>query len=85
MTKTFAQALALTLALATGATLVSGQAAHAGAGKDYYSQSYFTKKAMHGFEGRAGDYYCSYIRKPVHKIVNGRMKVVGWELQQHCY
>jgi hypothetical protein len=40
---------------------------------------------MHGYEGRAGDYYCSYVRIPVHKMINGRMKVVAWTLQQHCY
>ena len=86
MSSTFAKVFALTLALATGVTLVAANTAEAGGrGKEYFSQSYFSDKPMHGFEGRAGDYYCSYIRKPVHKIINGRMKVVAWELEQHCY
>lgn len=86
MTKSFSTAFALTLALAASATLVAGTSAEAGGrGKEYFSQTYRTDKPVHGYEGRAGDYYCSYIRKPVHKIINGRMKVVGWELEQHCY
>jgi len=88
MLKTVTQAFALTLALATGATLVApGSAEAGGRGKEYFSQTYVTKQPLHGFEGRApyGDFYCSYQRIPVHKMINGRMKVVAWTLQQHCY
>ena len=86
MSSSITKALALSLALATGATLVSTNPAEAGGrGKEYFSQTYVTKKPLHGFEGRAGDYYCSYVRIPVHKMINGRMKVVAWTLQQHCY
>jgi len=82
---TLTKASVLAVALA-GVTLVAAVPAEAGGrSKEYYSQTYVTKKHLHGFEGRAGDYYCSYVRIPVHKMINGRMKVVAWTLQQHCY
>ncbi len=81
--------IALGLALAASATLplLSSTPAEAKKGKEYYSQTYTSKKPLHGYEGRVGDYYCSYQRVPVHKInpKTGRMKVVAWELRQHCY
>jgi hypothetical protein len=86
MLKNITKALALTVALATGVTLMApGSAEAGGRGKEYFSQTYVTKQPLHGYEGRAGDYYCSYVRIPVHKVINGRMKVVAWTLQQHCY
>lgn len=84
MLKTVSKSAALILALTAG--VISAAPAEAGGrGKEYFSQTYVTKQPLHGFEGRAGDYYCSYVRIPVHKLINGRMKVVAWTLQQHCY
>ncbi len=89
MTRTSIKSLALGVSLAAAALspVLTVTAAEAGGrGKEYFSQTYISKKPLHGFEGRAGDYYCSYVRMPVHKIdANGRMKVVAWELRQHCY
>lgn len=83
--KTFA--LGTFLAAATLAPVLTVTTAEAGGrGKEFFSQTYRTAKPLHGFEGRAGDYYCSYIRVPISKPdANGRLKVVAWELQQHCY
>lgn len=89
MTHSFLKTLALGtfLAMAAIAPMLTASPAEAGGrGREYFSQTYTFDKPMHGYEGRSGDYYCSYIRKPVHKIdANGRMKVVAWELEQHCY
>ena len=80
------KALALAVAFGCAAAVVASGAAEAKKGKEFYSETYRTKKPLHGFEGRVGDYYCSYHRVPVHKVnKQGRMKVVGWELRQHCY
>lgn len=84
MLKSLTKPAALVLALAAGA-LAAAPAEAGGRGKEYFSQTYVTNKPLHGYEGRAGDYYCSYVRIPVHKMINGRMKVVAWTLQQHCY
>lgn len=80
-------AFVLGLTLALTAAVTTSAPAHAKNGKDYFSQTYRTNQPLHGFEGRVGDYYCSYHRVPVHKIdpKTGRMKVVAWELRQHCY
>lgn len=84
MLNTFAKSAALILTLTAGiAGTVPAEAG--GRGKEYYSQTYVTGRPLHGYEGRAGDYYCSYVRIPVHKMINGRMKVVAWTLEQHCY
>jgi hypothetical protein len=45
---------------------------------------------MHGYSGRAGNYYCDYQRLPnrVCSITaNGqeRCEIKGWTLRQHCY
>lgn len=66
--------------------LASVPAEAAGKGKDYYSETYTFKKPMNGYEGRAGDYYCSYIKTPVRKCdSNGNnCKVVAWQLEQRC-
>ncbi len=83
MLKTISKPAALILALT--AVVAAAPAEAGGRGKEYFSQTYVTKQPLHGYEGRAGDYYCSYVRIPVHKTINGRMKVVAWTLQQHCY
>lgn len=84
MFKSISKPAALILALTAG-VFGALPAEAGGRGKEYFSQTYVSQKPMHGFEGRAGDYYCSYVRIPVHKMINGRMKVVAWTLQQHCY
>ena len=84
MFKSITKPAALILALAAG--VIGAVPAEAGSrSKEFFAQTYVMQKPMHGFEGRAGDYYCSYVRIPVHKMINGRMKVVSWTLQQHCY
>ncbi len=45
---------------------------------------------LHGFSGRVGDYYCSYIRIPnrictLSSNGNRTCKVKGWTLRQTCY
>ncbi|MGE5267848.1 MAG: hypothetical protein ACM3L9_10830 [Deltaproteobacteria bacterium] len=84
MLKSITKPAALILALAAGA-IAAAPAEAGGRAKEYFSQTYVLDKPLHGYEGRAGDYYCSYIRIPIHKFVGGRMKVVAWTLQQHCY
>ena len=82
----------LTLAV-FGAVLIwaVGSAAFAkGGGKDYYSQDYEFSQPMKGYEGRAGNYYCSYQRLPNRVCTtdgsgNERCKIQGWTLRQHCY
>jgi hypothetical protein len=81
--KAFAAGTVLTLAALS--PVFSADVAEAGTSKRFLEQTYRLDKPLHGYEGRAGDYYCSYIRVPVHKIdANGRMKVVAWELRQTC-
>jgi hypothetical protein len=63
--------------------LLAGPANARGA-KEFFQETYNFKQPMHGYEGRAGNYYCSYTRLPVHKMVNGRMVIVGWQLEQRC-
>lgn len=87
MTHASLKSLALGFALSVAALspLLSTSAEAGGRGKEFFSETYITKQPLHGFEGRAGDYYCSYIRIPVHKIdKNGRMVVVAWKLEQNC-
>lgn len=67
--------------------LVAPDTANAGGrGKEYFSETYTFSKPMNGYEGRAGDYYCSYIKTPVTKCDAGgnNCKVVAWNLEQHC-
>jgi len=73
------------LATAVAGALTS-TVAEARGGKEFYSQDYQFDRAVHGFEGQQGNYYCSYQRLP--KTVcdhNGRCKVKGWTLRQYCY
>jgi hypothetical protein len=41
---------------------------------------------MNGYEGRAGDYYCSYVKTPVRKCdaTGNNCQIVAWQLEQHC-
>lgn len=73
------------LATAVAGALTSTDAQARG-GKEYFSQDYQFDRPMHGFEGRQGSYYCSYQRIPNTVCDrNGRCKVKGWTLRQHCY
>ena len=67
-------------------SLLASVSTHAGGKKEFYSETYRFDKATDGYEGRAGDYYCSYIKTPVRKCdKNGRnCKVVAWNLEQRC-
>ncbi len=65
-------------------------AAFAKGGKDFYSQAYQFNQRMKGYEGQAGNYYCSYQRLPNRICTtdasgNERCKVKGWTLRQYCY
>jgi hypothetical protein len=75
-----------------GAILVSAiaPAAFAKGGKDFYSQDYNFDRPMKGYEGQAGNYYCSYQRLPNRVCTtdsngNERCQVKGWTLRQYCY
>lgn len=85
MTKAFC-AVALGSILAAAAA----PAAFAKGGKDFYSQDYQFNQPMKGYEGQAGNYYCSYQRLPNRVCTtdssgNERCKVQGWTLRQYCY
>lgn len=70
--------------------LDAGSAEARGGGKQHYVQDYKFDRPMHGYSGRAGDYYCDYVRLPERKcsVTAGgreRCKVVSWTLRQTCY
>jgi hypothetical protein len=75
-----------------GAALASAlaPAALAKGGKEFYVQDYQFDRPMSGYEGRAGNYYCSYQRLPnrvcsTDSNGNEKCQVKGWTLRQHCY
>jgi hypothetical protein len=75
---------------ALAAALFASAAYARGGGKDYYVQDYQFDQPTNGYEGRAGDYYCSYQRLPNRVCTtdsngNEKCKVKGWTLRQHCY
>ena len=83
--------------LLCGAILASGlacvlatTAAQARGAKEFYVQDYQFDQPMSGYEGQAGNYYCSYQRLPNRVCSydsngNERCKIKGWTLRQHCY
>lgn len=83
--------LALSLAAAAALPLLAGaSAAEARGGKPHYVQDYQFKKPMHGYSGRAGEFYCDYVRLPERRCAvtasgTERCRVVGWTLRQTCY
>lgn len=84
--------IALTLAVtavAATTTMFGATTAEARGGKEYFVQDYKFAKPMHGYSGRAGNYYCDYVRLPERKCMVSagmeRCKVVGWTLRQTCY
>jgi len=81
--KTAALGVLLTSAIATAAFAKGG-------GKEFYSQDYQFSQPTKGYEGQAGNYYCSYQRLPNRVCTtdangNERCKVQGWTLRQYCY
>lgn len=79
----------LSLAAIALATLTGSQAAEARSAKPHYVQDYHFKKPMHGYSGRAGEFYCDYVRLPERRCTltssGERCRVVGWTLRQTCY
>ena len=78
--------------VAIAAVIAAGGSAPALAkgGKDFYSQDYQFSQPMKGYEGQAGNYYCSYQRLPNRVCTtdasgNERCRVQGWTLRQYCY
>jgi hypothetical protein len=73
------------------AGLLTATAVHArGGAKEFYVQDYQFDQPMSGYEGQAGNYYCSYQRLPnrvctTDQSGNERCKIVSWTLRQHCY
>lgn len=72
------------------AGLLTSTAAQARGGKEFYSEDYQFSQPMKGYEGQAGNYYCSYQRLPnrvctIDASGNERCKVKGWTLRQYCY
>lgn len=79
-----------TAALAAAMLAVAAPAVLAKGGKEFYSQDYQFKQPMKGYEGQAGNYYCSYQRLPNRVCStdgsgNERCRVQGWTLRQYCY
>jgi hypothetical protein len=80
-------ALGFLLMVAALAPLLSGTSAEAGGrGKEFFSETYTFDRPMNGYEGRAGDYYCSYVKTPVRKCdaTGNNCQIVAWQLEQHC-
>jgi hypothetical protein len=72
------------------AGLLASTAAEARGGKEFYSEDYQFDGPVKGYEGQAGNYYCSYQRLPnrvctVDANGNERCQVKGWTLRQYCY
>lgn len=70
--------------------LFSATTAEARGGKEYFVQTYQFDRPMHGYSGRAGNYYCDYQRLPnrvCEFTASGqeRCTIKGWTLRQHCY
>lgn len=75
-----------------GAMLASAlaPAALAKGGKEFFSEDYQFSQPMRGYEGQAGNYYCSYQRLPNRVCTtdsngNEKCQVKGWTLRQYCY
>lgn len=82
--------ISMSLALAATAVLPLASIAEARGAKPHYVQDYHFKKPMHGYSGRAGEFYCDYVRLPERRCSitaagTERCKVVGWTLRQTCY
>jgi len=81
----------LARAVLTAAVVCSlSQVAFASGGKEFFSQDYAFDRPMKGYEGQAGNYYCSYQRHPNRTCAtdsrgNQKCQVKGWTLRQYCY
>lgn len=76
-------------AAAVTAAFAANPAEAGGRGKEIFVQDYQFNKAMHGYSGHAGAYYCDYQRLPKRKCVitaSGAesCKIVGWTLREMC-
>jgi len=76
--------------LAVVSACALSQASLARGGKEFFSQDYRFDRATSGYEGRAGNYYCSYQRHPNRICAtdsrgNEKCQVKGWTLRQYCY
>ena len=82
-------ALAAAIVTVAGTTVIATAPASAGDGKEVFVQDYRFKKAMHGYSGHAGNYYCDYQRLPERKWVmtssGEKCKIVGWTLREMCH
>jgi len=72
------------------AGMLSTTAAQARGGKEFFTEDYQFNQPMHGYQGQAGSYYCSYQRLPnrvctVDSNGNEHCSVQGWTLRQYCY
>jgi hypothetical protein len=72
------------------AGMVASTAAEARGGKEFYSEDYQFDRPMSGYEGQAGNYYCSYQRLPNRVCSydangNEHCQIKGWTLRQYCY
>jgi len=81
--------ISMSLAAAATFALPFASVAEARGGKPHFVQDYHFKKPMHGYSGRAGEFYCDYVRLPERRCAitaaGERCKVVGWTLRQTCY
>ncbi|HET6321855.1 MAG TPA: hypothetical protein VFF87_07365 [Hyphomicrobium sp.] len=76
--------------LAAVAACSLSHVAFARGGKEFISQDYRFDRPVSGYEGRAGNYYCSYQRHPNRTCAtdargNEKCQVKGWTLRQYCY
>jgi hypothetical protein len=90
-TQIFKTGIVCSAVLATAlAGLLSSTAAQARGGKEFFSEDYQFDQPMKGYEGQAGNYYCSFQRLPNRVCVidangNERCQIKGWTLRQYCY
>lgn len=80
---------ALAFIIAAATSFAAATPADAKGGKPHFVQDYHFKKPMHGYSGRAGEFYCDYVRLPERRCTltatGERCRVVGWTLRQTCY
>lgn len=74
-------------AFAALAVVTLAGAAEAGGRKGYFVKDYQVSGPVHGYSGRAGNYWCDYVRHPnrVCDANGNNCKIVGWTLRQTCY
>jgi hypothetical protein len=82
---TLAHSAKFALAALTVVSIAS--AAEAGGRKGYFVKDYTVAGPAHGYSGRAGNYWCDYVRHPnrVCDADGNNCKIVSWTLRQTCY